>query len=113
MEIAKDSLVLYKNHPARVEETGDKLTIRLPDGRIFSVRPKDVQLLHHGPIQDWQTLTVTEGEVETAWELLAGGETTVSELAELVYGEYSPATAWALTAPNAPCTWAKVSVSLP
>jgi exoribonuclease-2 len=35
------------------------------------------------------------GEVETAWEILAGETVPLADLAELAYGAYTPATAWA------------------
>jgi len=37
----------------------------------------------------------SEREVEIAWELLSGNTTSLVELAELAYGAYTPATAWA------------------
>ncbi|GAB4537696.1 MAG: RNB domain-containing ribonuclease [Anaerolineae bacterium] len=89
------SLVLYKNRPARVVGAGDRLEIELEGGDRLRVRPKDVVLLHPGLLNDLGELTPQQGEVQTAWELLAGGTTTLAELAELVYGVYTPATAWA------------------
>jgi exoribonuclease-2 len=91
----RDSLVLYKGRPARVQQLGKKLEIELEEGQILKVRPKDVVLLHPGPMQGLDDLQPQEGEVETAWELLAGETTTLRELAELAYVDYRPATAWA------------------
>jgi exoribonuclease-2 len=90
----KDSLVLYKGRPARVRRAGKKLEIELEGGESLMVRPKDVALLHPGPVASMQELETRTGEVETAWELLAGEMTSLAELAELIYGEYTPATAW-------------------
>ena len=95
MNIPQHSLVLYKNGPARVAALGDKLDIELEDGRSLRVRPKDVLLLHPGPLKGLRELDAPAGEAEAACELLDGGQTTLSELAELVYGVYTPATAWA------------------
>ena len=89
------SLVLYKNRPARVERVGDKLEILVPGGETVKVRPKDVVLLHPGPLLSLGQLQPQTGDVVTAWELLAGQVTTLAELAELAYGDYSPASAWA------------------
>jgi exoribonuclease-2 len=86
---------LYKNRPARVAYTGEKLEIELEDGKVLKVRPKDVVLLHPGPIRSFRELQAPTGEVETAWELLAGDTTSLAELAELAYGAYTPAAAWA------------------
>ncbi|HCK81080.1 MAG TPA: RNB domain-containing ribonuclease [Candidatus Competibacter sp.] len=95
MNISPNSLVLYKAGPARVVTIDEKLAIVLEDGRSLRVRPKDVILLHPGPLADPSDLRAPPGEVEAACELLDGGQTTLSELAELVYGAYTPATAWA------------------
>jgi exoribonuclease-2 len=91
----QDSLVLYKNRPARVAQLGDKLEIRLEDGKSLKVRPKDVSLLHPGPLRSLAELKPQTGEIATAWELLAGETTTLPELADLIYEVYTPATAWA------------------
>ena len=89
-----DSLVLFKNRPARVLQAGDSLEIELENGKTLKVRHKDVALLHPGPLHALADLRAADGDVETAWELLAGGNTTLAELAELVYGAYTPPTAW-------------------
>ena len=96
MNIPQNSLVLYKNGLARVAALGDKLDIELEDGRSLRVRPKDVLLLHPGPVRSPRELgEIPAGEVEAACDLLEGGQTTLPELADLVYGAYTPATAWA------------------
>jgi exoribonuclease-2 len=90
------SLVLYKRGPARVQSVSrKKLTIVRSDGETVRVRPKDVDLLHAGPMDDLDDLTAEKGEMKTAWELLYGRSTSLAELTELAYGEYTPATAWA------------------
>ncbi len=96
MNIPQNSLVLYKNGPARVAALGDKVDIELEDGRALRVRPKDVLLLHPGPLRSVRELAApASGEVEAACELLDGSQTTLPELAELIYGTYTPVTAWA------------------
>lgn len=95
MNIPQHSLVLYKNGLARVASLGDKLEIELEDGRSLRVRPKDVLLLHPGPLRGLRELDLPPGEVEAACELLEGEQTTLPDLAELVYGAYTPAAAWA------------------
>jgi len=90
------SLVLYKHNPARVQSIGrKKLTILLPDGETVRVRPKDIDLLHPGPLDNLEGLSTSNGEMQTAWELLQGSTTTLRELADLAYGTYTPVTAWA------------------
>ena len=94
LTIGRDCLALYKTHPAIVLRVGEKLEILLEDGKTVKVRPKDVLVLHPGP-SNFGELKPQVGDVLAAWELLAGGLTTLAELAELAYGRYSPATAWA------------------
>lgn len=91
----RNSLVLYKKRPARVLDVTDKLEIELESGKTQRVRPKDVMLLHPGPLGSLAELPSRAGEVEDAWELLAGTTVQLPELAELVFGEHTPATSWA------------------
>lgn len=90
------NLVLYKRQAARVAQIqSKKITIQLQDGRSHSVRPKDVVLLHPGPITSFSEIQPCNGDIEMGWELLSGEITTLSDLAELIYADFSPATAWA------------------
>ena len=89
-----DSLVLYKNRPARLLRMGDRLEIELEGGETARVRPKDILFLHPGPLGSMKELTPQQGDIRTAWEILAGGRTTLEELAELAYGVFTPAAAW-------------------
>ncbi len=94
--LREGSLVLYKKDAARVTSVGrKKLTIALPEGETLRVRPKDIDLLHPGPLESLDQLRPQDGEMETAWELLSGRMTTLRELTELAYGAYTPAAAWA------------------
>lgn len=88
------ALVLYKIHPALVSQVSDKIEIQLAGGKSKRVRDKDVTLLHPGPVQGLSSLQPPTPAVEEAWELLEGERVTLPELAEFLFGEYSPATAW-------------------
>ena len=88
------SLVLYKNRPARILHAGEKIEIEIEAGKALKVRTKDITLLHPGPLRSLDELQPQAGDIETAWELLAGSTTSLAELADLAYGSYSPATAW-------------------
>ncbi|WP_295434146.1 RNB domain-containing ribonuclease [uncultured Thiodictyon sp.] len=90
-----NSLVLYKVHPARIVNLGEKIEIELAGGQSKRVRAKDVELLHPGPLRSLTELAPQQGEPEAAWELLEGAETTLQELAELAFNAFTPATAWA------------------
>jgi exoribonuclease-2 len=95
LPLANQSLVLYKTRPARVVGISDKIDIELEGGKIKRVRPKDIVPLHPGPLRDFAELTAQQGNIEEAWELLEEGETNLQELSELVFGEFTPAAAWA------------------
>jgi len=98
--IQLNSLVLYKNQPAQVIQLGERIIIAMQGGAKASVRPKDVALLHPGPLFSLNDLTSPEGEVETAWQILLEAYSAdhskydLAELAELIYGEFTPASAW-------------------
>ena len=91
-----NALLLYKNKPARLVGFGDRLEVEVEGGETVKVRPKDIQVLHPGPLARLSDLQhPLAGEVQTAWEILAGGQTRLAELAELAYGAFTPLTAWA------------------
>ena len=71
------SLVLYKGRAARVTRASDKVELEIMGGETQKVRPKDVIVLHVGPLRALADLRPQEGEVMAAWELLAGGSTTL------------------------------------
>ena len=94
--LKKSGLVLYKNRPAIINQTGEKLTIQLESGKTINVRPKDITPLHPGPLKSLADLhSPPSGDIETAWELLAGETSTLPELAELIFDAFTPASAWA------------------
>ena len=93
--IRENSLVLYRARPARVERADEKLSLELEGGESARVRAKDVTPLHAGPLKSLAELRPAAGDVLTAWEILAGSDTTLGELAELAYGAFTPSTAWA------------------
>jgi len=89
------NLVLYKNAPALIDQVADKISIQLASGKTVKVRPKDIQLLHPGPLKSLHELTQTpQGDLNEAWELLQGETILLAELAEFIYGESTPVTVW-------------------
>jgi len=95
MKFQKYSLVAYKNRPALIIEDNPDLQIKLEDGRTQKVRSKDIILIHPGPVHNLAHLEPQSGDSETAWELLSHDALTLSELAELAFGSFTPSTAWA------------------
>ncbi|MES9858203.1 MAG: RNB domain-containing ribonuclease [Sedimenticola sp.] len=92
---APGALALYKIRPALITQVSDKIDIELEGGKGKRVRLKDIEILHPGPLHRLSDLAPLAGSVEEAWELLEDGETQLDELAELIYGDFTPATAWA------------------
>ena len=67
MSLGVGMLVLYKNRAARVTEIGKKkLSIEDDSGQTVSIRPKDVTVLHPGPIQLDRLLVGIDGVVRLA-----------------------------------------------
>jgi exoribonuclease-2 len=105
--IPEKSLVLYKTRPAVVTGIeGDKIHISTlgndKKAQTLKVREKDIEFLHPGPcsLKDFDG-PGPAGDIRGAWELLAadrgdsGAAVSLKELAELAWGEFLPATAWA------------------
>jgi len=98
--ISPGFLVIYKNQLARVASLSDgRLSLEFESGEAKKVREKDVSLLH-GSVSSRIPPLLEGGDFETAHAMLASGiqgrdpiPTTWKELAELVFGEYSPAAA--------------------
>jgi exoribonuclease-2 len=98
MNIREKALVIYKTKPALITEVSEKLAIQLASGEQIKLRPKDIMLLHPGPLGSLKDLEspLAAGDLAGAWELLAGSQTTAAEAAELIFGSYTPRTAWEL-----------------
>lgn len=94
MNIESGSLVLYKNGPALVLRTGDKIEIRLADGTERRVRPKDVTVLHPGPVSGLARLEAEPVDLEEARELIRESPVGFRDYVELVFGVYTAPAAW-------------------
>ncbi|MDR1286939.1 MAG: RNB domain-containing ribonuclease [Treponema sp.] len=106
--IAEKSLVVYRNRPAMAAGQGEKITIVMlgETGREkrteYRVREKDIEFLHPGPVTDPPGFTAavpaSGAAVREAWELLSASEgekINLEELAGLIYGGFTPESAWA------------------
>jgi exoribonuclease II len=101
--INENALAVYKNKPALVKEiSSDKITIAIYDGDKIKVREKDIEIIHPGPVKDFNEIKESpNANLQEIWELLLAdeasndGAVSLKELAELAFGEYSPASAWA------------------
>ena len=88
------SLVLYKIRPALVTAVTDKIEIELEGGKTKRVRERDIELLHPGPTAGLKALQTPEPNLEEVWELIEDEPVPLAELAELLFGEFTPASAW-------------------
>lgn len=98
MDIKLNSLVLYRNNPAKITgNSADKFEIELTDKSTKLVRNKDVQLLHLGPAGNLSSLKMNiqpKEDLLGICKLIDGSSINLTELAELIYAENSPQTAW-------------------
>ncbi len=89
------ALLLYKSQPAKLVRLGDKIEIDLlSQPQSKKVRPKDISCLHPGPFTDLKLLTPPIDDLEEARSLLSGEETTLVEIAELVFNQTTASAIW-------------------
>ena len=95
-----NSLVLYKNTPAMIiGNHGDKLEIKLANNTTKLVRVKDIQLIHSGPISNLHSLKENiqpKEDLKEVCQLIEGSCINLGELAEVIFGENIPQTAWSV-----------------
>jgi exoribonuclease-2 len=100
-----EALAIFKNKPVLVKEkAGDKITIAFYGSGTIKVREKDIEIIHPGPVKDFNEIKgigdntgLADTNLQETWELLLANEGAISlkELAELAFDEYSPTSAWA------------------
>jgi len=92
------NLLLYRRRPARLLKIGERLEIETQGGEQLRVRAKDVELLHPGPLNSFSQLSPQQGDLELAWQILTESTEphSLQAVAELIFGSYNPATAWAV-----------------
>lgn len=83
-------LALYHGKTAAVTAvTKDKIEIRIEGGSTKSVRPKDLDYLHPGPVSALPPKTLPDPNFEELLELIEGETLPFPEFAELAYGNRS------------------------
>jgi len=96
--INENALVIYKNKPALVKEKTDgKYSIFLTDGSYVKVRDKDIELIHPGPVKNFQEIergsSAQDSAIREAWELLLdekGSPLSLKDFTSFIYNEYKP-----------------------
>ena len=94
-QMSTGSLVLYKTNPALITSISDKIEISLAKGKPKKVREKDVVFIHPGPAKLADLEISEEPAIEEAIELLEDESANLGDMAELLYGDFTPATALA------------------
>jgi len=95
------ALVIYKNKPAIVKDQADgKFSISLQNGEQVKVRDKDIEVIHTGPVNNFNEIKLgnpAQSAVREAWELLSGEGASLSlkDLASFICNEYTPSSAYA------------------
>jgi len=93
-KITKDCLVLFKKKPAKVLAAGEKVEISISGGDSKSVRPKDVEVIHPGPVSSPNVAAPEKAEIEETLEMLDGETVAFEDFTALLYGDFTPAAAW-------------------
>ncbi len=89
------ALLLYKSQPAELIRLGDKIEIKLiVQSQTKKVRPKDVSILHPGPVTRLNIITPPAEDLEEARSLLQDETTTLTEIAELIFNEATVSAVW-------------------
>ena len=89
------NLVVYRGRGAIVSAVGaEKIEIRTESGDVKSVRPKDIELLHAGPVAQLPPTVLPEPDYEELLALMEAETLSFRDFQELAYGESSPAAAW-------------------
>ncbi|MEA3348092.1 MAG: RNB domain-containing ribonuclease [Pseudomonadota bacterium] len=89
------ALLLYKSKPAKLVRLGDKIEIDiLSQTQSKKVRPKDFTCLHPGPFTELNLLTPAPDDLEETRSLLSGEETTLEEIAELLFNQTTASAIW-------------------
>lgn len=91
-----NSLVIFKGKPAQVVAILDKkVEIVTEDTKSIKLPEKNLFLLFEGGFTDLKSLkTIEATDFDDAWEIIQGQTTTLAELCELAYGEYTPNSAY-------------------
>lgn len=89
------ALVVYRGKGAVVTGAdGDKIGIRADGGSTKSVRPKDIEFLHKGPVSSLPVATLENPDISGMLELMEGEKLSFAEFTELLFGKDSPQAAW-------------------
>ena len=89
------ALVVYHGKSAQITGlNGDKIEIRIEGGASKSVRAKDFEYLHPGPVTTLPPREMREVDCAEIAELIEGETIPFAEFAALLYSENTPDAFW-------------------
>ncbi len=95
MRLSAGTLVLYREKSAAVVSAGaEKIEIRIEGGKSQSVRPKDIEFLHAGPVQSLPPATLPEPDFDELLGLMEEETFPFAEFTELAYSRNSAEAAY-------------------
>lgn len=95
MALSVGTLLIYHGRSAAVTAlNGDKIEIRVEDGKSRSVRPKDVEFLHRGPATGLPPRTLPPPDCRELLELMESETLPFPEFCRLAYSADTPEAAW-------------------
>jgi len=95
MKFSSGNLVIYKQKGAAVSAVAkDKIEIRAASGENKSVREKDIEFLHAGPVQVPPAAELPSPDLTEIVELMEGESMSFAEFTSLVFNVNTPAAAW-------------------
>ena len=90
------ALALYHGKAAVINAINkDKIDIRIEGGSVKSVRPKDIEVIHPGPVASLPPAAPKEPDFAEILELTEGETLPFGEFVELAYGGNTAGAAWA------------------
>jgi exoribonuclease-2 len=96
MAFTKDAFVVFHNKPAIIKAVeNDKYELTLTKGGVKSVRAKDIELLHPGPVNTLPSDEYTKPDFEEVLNLMEEETLSFGDFCEIAFNEYTPKSAWA------------------
>ena len=96
MAFTKDAFVLFHGKPATIKAIeNDKYELTLTKGGVKSVRAKDIELLHPGPVSELPNDEFIKPDFEEVLSLMEEEVLSFGDFCEIAFNEYTVQTAWA------------------
>eukprot|EP00960_Hanusia_phi_P071789 767633-Hanusia_phi.AAC.4 len=104
-QVLKDSLVVFKNEPAIIDDVNEdveKVTLSFAGSKARKAKLKDVAMIYEGPVRSWEVEELRKASpapvnsiVDIHDLVLETGSKTIGELTQLLFEEVNHVTSWA------------------